>query len=145
MLAPGTAILSARSKEMEQKSLDAAQKMAGISSDNEWYFASGTSMATPLVSGCCAIIRSKIKDKCGNALPAIPNTLIKAIIVNGATPLNTHAVMEGFGRVNLAKSLICLQDQPRCGFWPKTKEQVATKVKQGESLPAIKVAVIPPK
>jgi hypothetical protein len=107
LVAPGTAILSARSRA------------AGVgtgwspSSDPLYMFEGGTSMATPLVSGCAAVVRQYLKDK--RDLPRPSAALVKALLINGArdlrgqhVPTETGAIpniAEGFGRVDLASSV----------------------------------------
>lgn len=110
--APGVAILSTFSRSdlvpVSQKTI------YGISSDPLYVFKSGTSMATPLVAGCCAVLR-QMADANGLAEPSA--ALVKALLINGAmangeshddrskanvSPSSTF----GFGRVDLERAMI---------------------------------------
>lgn len=102
LVAPGTAILSAHSRDASVGSF------WGPSSDADYCFMGGTSMATPLVAGCAALVRQSIG---GNPSAA----LVKAMLINGAVdligqyaPSEAAAVpnfAEGFGRVNMVNTL----------------------------------------
>lgn len=74
----------------------------------------GTSMATPLVAGCCAVLREALSAAPhNNNSPA--SSLIKALLINGADPLvDRPNSTVGFGRVNMANSLqhVVLQPNP---------------------------------
>ncbi len=106
VVAPGTAILSTRSRA------SGAGSGWGLSDDELYLFEGGTSMATPLVSGCAAVVREYLQQ---NGMQAPSAALVKALIVNGAeallgqyTPSETGVVPnhhQGFGRVNLARSV----------------------------------------
>ncbi|PLN84900.1 peptidase S8/S53 domain-containing protein [Aspergillus taichungensis] len=71
-----------------------------------WRYLSGTSMATPQVAGCVAVLREVLITKCNKPEPTA--ALIKALLINGATSLGKHIprAQQGFGRVNLANSII---------------------------------------
>lgn len=72
-------------------------------------------MATPLVAGCCAVIRGAMVDTFPTQPPPVATT-IKAVLINGAVPLKgQYSVPEfgpppnadyGFGRVDLNNSLL---------------------------------------
>ena len=103
VVAPGTFILSARSR-------DSSGTGWGTSADPLYFFEGGTSMATPLVAGCAAVLREfAIKQK-GIKKPSA--ALVKALLINGAhniagqyTPSEAGVipnVNQGFGRVDVA-------------------------------------------
>lgn len=83
VVAPGTGILSARS------SLVTDSGLFGQSNDPQWKFEAGTSMATPLVSGCAAVIRQALrKNPPDNAPSLFPSAaLVKAVMINGTVDL----------------------------------------------------------
>lgn len=102
VVAPGTFILSTHSR-------DSADTGWGTSADPLYFFEGGTSMATPLVAGCAAVLREfAIKQK---AIKTPSAALIKAMLVNGAhnlggqyTPSEAGVipnVNQGFGRVDV--------------------------------------------
>ncbi|KFY90767.1 hypothetical protein V500_04963 [Pseudogymnoascus sp. VKM F-4518 (FW-2643)] len=107
VVAPGTAILSAASRHPTVLADEDPN-----SKDPDWRFMSGTSMATPLVAGCCAVIREVLSKEAG--LQVIPAALVKALIINGADELKgqyprTEAgpspnTSSGWGIVNLSNS-----------------------------------------
>ncbi|KAJ6118182.1 Peptidase S8/S53 subtilisin/kexin/sedolisin [Penicillium samsonianum] len=108
VVAPGTAILSARSRKLVN-----AEASFGTSRDPEWWFLAGTSMATPLVAGCIAVLRETL-IKSGARKPSA--ALLKALLINGAVELPGQYIPSesgpspnsnsGFGRVDLSKSVI---------------------------------------
>jgi subtilisin family serine protease len=106
VVAPGSVILSAKS------SLATANTIFGISPDPDYMFDAGTSMATPLVAGCAAVVRESFRVRHGINPSA---ALVKAMLINGASLLTGQYIppelspvpneSEGFGRVNLSVSL----------------------------------------
>jgi hypothetical protein len=118
VVAPGTCILSTLSRAVATPSTD-----FGTSSDSLFFFDSGTSMATPLVAGCVAVLRETLVK---NGMTTPTAALIKALLINGAVELpgqyspseaghspNNHS---GFGRVDLAGSVIIPGPDPDGGF-----------------------------
>jgi serine protease AprX len=118
VVAPGTCILSTRSR-----ALATAPHTFGTSSDSSFWIDSGTSMATPLVAGCAAVLRETLVRN-GVADPSA--ALIKALLINGTIELKgqynpTEAGASpnnnsGFGRVNLGGSVIIPGPNPDAGF-----------------------------
>ncbi|KAL8387059.1 hypothetical protein RB595_010187 [Gaeumannomyces hyphopodioides] len=124
VVAPGTAILSARSRAQDRRVASSVDR-TGVSGDDRFEFLSGTSMATPLVARCCAVVRKALLahgylDLDPGAAVANPTgSLVKALIINGAVPIagtyvpddlghgpNPHS---GFGRVNIADTLAMIE------------------------------------
>ncbi|TCW87448.1 flagellar hook-length control protein FliK [Burkholderia sp. SRS-46] len=105
VVAPGTAILSTRSRV-------ASGNGWAPSGDPLYFYDGGTSMATPLVAGCAAVVRQYLKSR-GIAQPSA--ALVKAMLINGATAIpGQYAPPEvgappdasqGFGRVDLAATV----------------------------------------
>jgi len=102
VVAPGSYILSTRSR---------ATRSTGWSKSGDplYMFEGGTSMATPLVAGCAAVVRAFLRTQHKLRKPSA--ALIKALIINGARNLSGQYVptecgtipnnSEGFGRVDL--------------------------------------------
>lgn len=128
VVAPGSTILSAKSR------LATANPLFGISPDPDYMFDAGTSMATPLVAGCAAVVRESFRVRHG-ILPSA--ALVKAMLINSAssligqyippelTPVPNEA--EGFGRVDLASSLAPVAGSTSAAFWDE-----ATNLDVGE-------------
>jgi serine protease AprX len=116
LVAPGTSILSAHSRNAP------LETTFGQSSDALWMYDSGTSMSTPLVAGCAAVLRETLVSN-GIAKPSAAR--IKAMLINGADELSGQYIPSeagpspnnnsGFGRVNLANSVIILGQTPNAG------------------------------
>jgi serine protease AprX len=117
VVAPGTSILSTRSRA-------ATKPLATVPSSNDplYTFSNGTSMATPLVAGCCAVLRETLVK---NGLPRPEAALIKALLINGAVELKGQYTpseagpspnnSSGWGRVDLARSVILPNAGPAIG------------------------------
>jgi serine protease AprX len=118
VVAPGTSILSTRSR-----AATTVPTVFGASTDADYFFDAGTSMATPLVAGCVAVLRECLVR---NGTPNPSAALIKALLINGAVELvGQYSPSEagpspnnnsGFGRVNLANSVIIPGPNPDGGF-----------------------------
>jgi hypothetical protein len=118
VVAPGTSILSTRSR-----AVSSVPTIFGTSSDSAFFFDDGTSMATPLAAGCWAVLRECL-IKNGTTIPSA--ALIKALLINGAVQLaGQYSPTEagpspnnasGWGRINLAGSVIIPGPNPNGGF-----------------------------
>ena len=118
VVAPGTSILSTHSRNAPT-----APTLFGSSSDADYFFESGTSMATPLVAGCTAVLRETLVK---NGISTPSAALVKALLINGAVELvGQYSPSEagpspnnnsGFGRVNLAGSVIIPGPNPDADF-----------------------------
>jgi hypothetical protein len=106
IVAPGADILSTKSSEAPDRNFDVFYK-------NEAYvFMTGTSMATPMVSGAAAIVREYYNNR-NYANPSA--ALIKATLINGTQQLTGENALEdrdlipnncqGFGMLNLKDAI----------------------------------------
>ncbi|MGW9497921.1 S8 family serine peptidase [Streptomyces prasinus] len=119
VVGPGTSILSALSRAAASIPGDPF----GASADPKFFFLSGTSMATPLVAGCVAVLRETLV-KHGTPRPSA--ALVKAMLINGAVELpGQYTPSEsgpspnndsGFGRVDLSRSVVLPGDGEHAGF-----------------------------
>ncbi len=95
VVAPGTYIISTRS------TMPNATYSWGIV--NDYYaYASGTSMATPLTAGTAALVRQYYVEN-ESILPSA--ALLKATLINGAVNMSLPSSDQGWGRVDIEKSL----------------------------------------
>ncbi|EON70083.1 hypothetical protein W97_09349 [Coniosporium apollinis CBS 100218] len=118
VVAPGTAILSARSSVVDHSD----DQFWGVSDDPRWWYSAGTSMACPLVAGCCAVLRETLVK---NGVKKPSAALIKALLLNGAVDIPGQYTPKedgpspnnnsGFGRVNLQDSVI-IPEAKNAGF-----------------------------
>ena len=112
VVAPGLPILSAGSR---MPNITAERRNAfGVTTDPEWVFMSGTSMSTPLVAGCCVILREALIETAKVDLPSA--ALVKALLINGAVDIGLDRDRQGFGLVNLKRALVPVENtKPRAG------------------------------
>ncbi|CDG83354.1 S8 family serine peptidase [Janthinobacterium agaricidamnosum] len=118
LVAPGTGILSTRSRA------DGVANGWGPSPDPLYFYEGGTSMATPLVSGCAAVVREFLQSQQA-ARPSA--AIVKAILINAARPLLGQYTPseagtipnnnQGFGRVNLAAAVDAGADSEILAWW----------------------------
>lgn len=110
VVAPGYNIFSAHSRHPRASKFSAPGATSESYPKVLWKVRSGTSHATPLVSGCAAILRQILQSK---GLEKPPAALLKAIIINGADKLpGVDIEAQGFGRINLQSSVAMLQSPP---------------------------------
>ena len=106
VVAPGSYILSTRSRATTSSGW-------ALSQDLLYYFNGGTSMATPLVAGCAALVREYLAAEHQLSNPSA--ALVKAMLINGARDITGQYLpseasgipnnSEGFGRVDMAATL----------------------------------------
>ncbi|KAF2233798.1 subtilisin-like protein [Viridothelium virens] len=110
VVAPGFNIFSAHSRHPRAKTFSGAEATSESYPEVLWKIRSGTSHATPLVSGCIAILCEVLQSKgCQNP----PAALLKALMINGADKLpSVDIAAQGFGRINLQSSVSILQAPP---------------------------------
>lgn len=110
VVAPGSCILSTRSSRAP---LDTDWGSSDGDGDPTYMYLGGTSMACPLVAGCCAVLRETLVRH-GVASPSA--ALVKALLINGAVELPGQYVpseagaspnnSSGWGRVHVANSIV---------------------------------------
>ena len=111
LCAPGTYILSTLSTQAASADLG-----WGTYAESKYYtYCGGTSMATPLVAGCAALVRQWLVERRGFAGTPPTAALVKAILTGGAHDMfgdagtNVRSAapngQEGWGRVDLGETL----------------------------------------
>ncbi|MDJ0599128.1 MAG: S8 family serine peptidase [Crocosphaera sp.] len=110
LMAPGTFILSTRSSQIAEYDFDGR---IYPNAPKHYMYDHGTSMATPLVAGCAALVRQYLREKENIANPSA--ALVKGILIHSAQYINyrfKHPLSkqwadneQGWGRVNLSQVL----------------------------------------
>lgn len=110
LVAPGTLIVSTRSSRAQPSPLedDGSQDPAYASDAEHYTYMTGTSMATPITTGCATLLRQALRKRHGIAVPSA--ALIKALLIAGCRrlPAGRGALVDneqGFGRIDLQRSL----------------------------------------
>ncbi len=111
LCAPGTYILSTYSTQASNANLG----WGTYSANAHYTYNGGTSMATPLVAGCAALVRQWLVERRGFAGTPPTAALMKAILTGGAHDLFGDAgtnvrqaapnMQEGWGRLDLGETL----------------------------------------
>ncbi len=111
LCAPGTMILSTLSTQASKANLGWGTYSANV----HYTYNGGTSMATPLVAGCAALVRQWLVERRGFAGTPPTAALMKAILTGGAHDMfgdagtNVRSAapngQEGWGRVDLGETL----------------------------------------
>lgn len=99
LLAPASAVISARSSLVDGN-------MPGYP---DYTRMQGTSMAAAVAGGSTALLREYLKKDLAIAVPSA--TLLKAALVNGARPLPGGPSQDGFGIIDMAGTIIALQEE----------------------------------
>jgi hypothetical protein len=83
----------------------AAPAGSGPAAGTSYMYLSGTSMATPIAAGACALVRQFLVDRRSH-LPSA--ALVKAMIVNGAMDMGLGVPnnKQGWGRIELSQTLL---------------------------------------
>lgn len=101
------------------------------------FYRSGTSMATPLVAGCVALVREWLETM--HKRPNPPASLVKALLVNGATPLGPRGPgaalpddrpdgASGFGRVDVAAVVDAAATCVSCEMFERALQDVGEEL-----------------
>lgn len=136
VIAPGTFILSTRSSQIANNHFAWG---AYPPAEQHYVYDTGTSMATPLVAGCAALVRQYLRSHISDHPSA---ALMKAVLIHSAQYLDyrsPHADSarwadheQGWGRINLQQvlnpeppvKLLCIDEQPGLKQGEQTQHQI---------------------
>lgn len=99
LLAPGTSVISTASSNLG----------GNLPGRNDYSVMQGTSMASATAGGAAALLRQYLAAQPGTRYPSA--ALLKAALVNGARPAEDDAPAAGFGVLDLAGTIIALQEK----------------------------------
>ncbi len=100
LVVPASAVVSARSSLIE----------GNFDAHPEYTRMGGTSMAAALAGGAAALTREYLQKHHGTPAPSA--ALIKALLINGARPLDGYpSPADGFGLLDLAGTLLALHEE----------------------------------
>ena len=113
VVAPGTFVLSTRSRQLDDDDRFIINSHPHAS--GAYMYASGTSMAAPLVAGCAALVRQYLRQHPDKPIPEPSAALMKAMLIHSARYFEyKHArpdsrrwadYEQGWGRVDLQRVL----------------------------------------
>ncbi|KAB2953785.1 S8 family serine peptidase [Heliorestis acidaminivorans] len=106
LLAPGTSIVAPRSRYIE----------SNFPAHEEYTRMQGTSMASAVAGGAVALLRQYLMTTSNQGPQSGPkespsSALIKALLINGARTNEAGPSLEGFGTIDLASTILALQDK----------------------------------
>jgi hypothetical protein len=99
LVVPGSAIISAKSSLIE----------GNFTANPAYTRLQGTSMSAAIAGGASALVREYLQNNQGIRKPSA--ALVKAILINGARPLDGQPYDSGFGLMDLTGTLLALNEE----------------------------------